>query len=62
MRPRCALEIDDASEVRIEKIYRRFEQFEKDLPVLCEELRLQRAELTFIDSASIITDWLRDNI
>jgi hypothetical protein len=43
------------------EIYRRFQLFEQDLPALCGELRLQRDELTFIDSASIISDWLRDN-
>jgi hypothetical protein len=43
------------------EIYRRFQLFEQDLPALCAELRLQRGELTFIDSASIISDWLRDN-
>jgi len=42
------------------EIYRRFELFEQDLPALCGELRLQRDELTFNDSASIISDWLRD--
>ena len=43
------------------EIYRRFQLFEQDLPALCEKLRLHRDELTFIDSASIISDWLRDN-
>jgi hypothetical protein len=43
------------------EIYRRFQLFEQDLPALCGELRLQRDELTFIDAASIISDWLRDN-
>jgi len=43
------------------EIYRRFQLFEQDLPALCEQLRLQRDELTFNDSASIISDWLRDN-
>lgn len=43
------------------EIYRRFQLFEQDLPALCEHLRLERDELTFNDSASIISDWLRDN-
>jgi hypothetical protein len=43
------------------EIYRRFQLFEQELPALCGELRLQRDELTFNDSASIISDWLRDN-
>ena len=43
------------------EIYRRFRLFEQDLPALCAEFRLERDELTFNDSASMITDWLRDN-
>jgi len=43
------------------EIYRRFQLFEQDLPALCGELRLERDELTFNDSASIISDWLQDN-
>jgi hypothetical protein len=43
------------------EIYRRFQRFEQDLPFLCAELRLQRNELTFLDSASIVGNWLRDN-
>jgi hypothetical protein len=43
------------------EIYRRFQLFEQDLPALCGKLRLQGDELTFLDSASIISDWLRDN-
>jgi hypothetical protein len=42
------------------EIYRRFQLFEKELPTLCAELKLQRDELTFNDSASVISDWLRD--
>jgi hypothetical protein len=43
------------------EIYRRFQLFEQKLPALCEELKVQRSELTFNDSASIIFNWLRDN-
>ncbi len=43
------------------EIYRRYQLFEQELPALCAKLRLQRDELTFIDSATIISDWLRDN-
>jgi hypothetical protein len=43
------------------EIYRRFQLFEQKLPALCEELKVQRNELTFNDSASIISNWLRDN-
>jgi hypothetical protein len=43
------------------EIYRRFQLFEQELPALAEDLRLQRDELTFKDSVTIIYDWLRDN-
>ncbi len=43
------------------EIYRRFQQFAQELPALCQEFRMQRDELTFNDSASIIYDWLRVN-
>ena len=43
------------------EIHRRFQLFQQELPALCGELRVQRDELTFKDSASIINDWLRDN-
>lgn len=43
------------------EIHRRFLLFEQDLPALCAEIRLQRDELTFNDSASIIDDWLLNN-
>jgi len=43
------------------EIYRRFQLFEHDLPALCKELRVQRDELIFDDSASIMYDWLKDN-
>jgi hypothetical protein len=43
------------------EIFRRFQQFEQELPALCRELKLEKQELTFNDSASLISDWLRDN-
>ena len=43
------------------EIYRRFQLFEQKLPALCVELKVQRNELTFNDSVSIISNWLRDN-
>jgi len=43
------------------EIYRRFQLFEQEQPALCAKLRLQRDELTFIDSVTIISAWLRDN-
>ncbi len=44
------------------EIYRRFQLFEQRLPAICDELKVQRIELTFNDSASIISNWIRDNI
>ena len=43
------------------EIYRRFQLFKQKLPALCVELKVQRNELTFNDSVSIISNWLRDN-
>jgi hypothetical protein len=43
------------------EIYRRFQQFEQELPALCGQLKAQREELTFNDTATIIYDWLRNN-
>lgn len=43
------------------EIYRRYRLFEQDLPALCQALKLNRDELTFNDSASMISDWLRDH-
>jgi hypothetical protein len=43
------------------EIFRRYQLFEQDLPALCQRVRLERSELTFNDSVSIIDDWLRDN-
>jgi hypothetical protein len=43
------------------EIYRRYQLFERQLPALCSKLRMGRKELTFIDSTTIISNWLRDN-
>jgi hypothetical protein len=43
------------------EIYRHYQLFSEELPAVCAELRLQREELTFNDSAAIISDWLREN-
>jgi hypothetical protein len=43
------------------EIYRRFQLFEQELPTLCRELKVQREELTFNDTATIIDRWLHDN-
>lgn len=44
------------------EIYRRFQLFEEELPALCDRLKVQRFELTFWDSVSIISSWLQDTV
>lgn len=39
----------------------RYERFRRELPVLCEELRLVRDDLTFRDYTTLAVGWLRDN-
>jgi hypothetical protein len=43
------------------EIFRRFQLFEQELPAVCQRLRVQRDELTFTDSVTIINDWLQVN-
>jgi hypothetical protein len=43
------------------EIYRRFQRFEHELPALCQRVRVQRDELTFTESVTIINDWLKVN-
>jgi hypothetical protein len=42
-------------------LVRRYYQFQDDLPTLCESLRLDADELTFIDFQNIVIEWLRAN-
>ena len=43
------------------RVARRYRQFQYDLPKLCESLRLDFDELTFIDYQNIVVQWLRAN-
>ena len=42
-------------------IIRRYRRFQSGLPTLCEEAKLEIAELTFNDLAGLIVNWLRTN-
>ncbi|MDA2916001.1 hypothetical protein MYX64_04040 [Nitrospinae bacterium AH_259_B05_G02_I21] len=41
-----------------EVIWKRFNQFERDLPDICEDLQLQVNELTFVDYRDVVVEWL----
>ncbi len=43
------------------EIFRRFQLFAHDLPALCLELKVEQNELTFNDTTTMISDWLRDD-
>ncbi len=42
-------------------IWRRFERFERDLPSICEDARIEVAELEFVDRTQLISNWLLVN-
>jgi hypothetical protein len=42
-------------------IYNRYEMFRTDLPVICSELRLDLAQLTFADFSYTIARWLKSH-
>ena len=42
-------------------IFDRYKRFQADLPVLCDELKLEPAEVTFKDLCQIVADWLKQN-
>ena len=42
-------------------IFDRYKRFQADLPVLCDELKLEPAEVTFKDLRQIVADWLKQN-
>ncbi|MEA2605004.1 MAG: hypothetical protein QOF89_5996 [Acidobacteriota bacterium] len=44
-----------------EAICSRYNVFRKELPSLCQDLRLSPQELTFIDYTWLVTGWLRQN-
>ena len=39
----------------------RYERFHRELPILCNELRLVRDDLTFRDYSIVTVGWLKDN-
>lgn len=41
------------------EIYRRYERYRAELPEICEELRLDVQQLTFVDFSFTIASWLR---
>lgn len=43
-------------------IYRRYRLFRKDLPELCEEIRIEEDELTFNDYTNLVSDWLTESV
>jgi len=42
-----------------EEIWRRFNQFQKDLPALCEEFNFQLHELPFVEYRDFVVEWLQ---
>lgn len=42
-------------------IYGRYVQFQEELPLLCQELKLGIQELTFLDYANLVSVWLERN-
>lgn len=43
-------------------VYRRYHLFRKDLPELCEEIRIEEDELTFNDYTNLVSDWLTESV
>jgi hypothetical protein len=44
-----------------EKMWERFQQFQQDLPAVCQQLHIQVAELTFVDYRDFVVTWLKEN-
>lgn len=44
-----------------EKMWQRFQQFQQELPAICQQLHIQVAELTFVDYRDFIAMWLKEN-
>lgn len=42
-------------------IFERYKRFQLALPVLCRELKLEPAEVTFKDLRQMMVDWLKQN-
>jgi len=45
-----------------EEIWKRFNQFQRQLPAICQELRIQLHELTFVDYLHVVYQWLKTNV
>lgn len=43
-------------------ITKRFNEFKKELPILCEESRLKIKEITYNDYNNLVAEWLKKNI
>jgi hypothetical protein len=43
-------------------MYKRYESFREDLPRICEELKLDLNELTFVDFSQIVATWLQKQL
>lgn len=43
------------------EILRRYELFQDDLPAMCAAVKVEIEELTFVDYATFVTEWLRGN-
>jgi hypothetical protein len=44
-----------------EKIWERFQQFQRELPAICQQLHIQVTELTFVDYRDFVAMWLKEN-
>lgn len=42
-------------------IWQRYLQFRRDLPAICQRLRVQEHELTFVDFSNCVIAWLKTN-
>jgi hypothetical protein len=58
--PHCALEASNAGQARLEKMFRRYRAFRKDLPDFCRRERLSPVQLTFGDFSSLLFVWLAE--
>ena len=58
--PRSAMEVEDSSQVRIQKIEQiiRESRLRRYLSAVCRELHLDPANLTFRDLTAIIVSWM----
>ena len=44
-----------------QQIWRRYQLFRQDLPIMCDELKMEAQNLTFMDYAETVLLWLRQN-